>query len=185
MELILIAALFMLQLLSFFWIAMLNTKLAKYKGLEQKQQKLIEEMDNSIGAYLLEMKEENDRLIDELKASSTQQAVPQHMLQNNEGERSLRVGEPLPVAPLKSEMVGRVPKTVVASVYERNIESQSTSFEQQKVNAILKQVEEKPQVLTFEQKVKKMYDEGQTIEQIAKNTNKGKTEIELLLKFSS
>ncbi len=37
--------------------------------------------------------------------------------------------------------------------------------------------------LSFEQQVLKLHNEGKNIEEIAKLTNKGKTEIELLLKF--
>lgn len=185
MELILIGVLFVLQLISFYLIVLLKTKLGKYKDLELKQQKLIEEMDNSIGAYLFEMKEENDRLIQELQANSTKQ----QMIQEPSAERTAPVAERFvhePIVPAKPEKnVVHVPKAKAASVYERNIESQA-SLNPNKVSEILNGVTKEPvQTLTFEQKVKKMFEEGQTIEQIAKNTNKGKTEIELLLKFSS
>ena len=178
MEYILIGILFILQLLSFFFIVLLNTKLAKYKDIEQKQQKLVEEMDNAIGAYLYEMKEENDRLIEELKEAT----------KKNESITQLNTNAQTTVP--QDNMVTTVSKKAAASVYERNIESH-TAVAPVKANEILKQVgtitktEESPKPLTFEQKVKKMFNDGQSIEQIAKKTNKGKTEIELLLKFSS
>lgn len=37
---------------------------------------------------------------------------------------------------------------------------------------------------TFEDQVKTLYDEGRSLEEIAKEMKTGKTEIELLLKFS-
>ena len=182
MEYIIIGILFILQLLSFYFIVMLNTKLAKYKGLEQKQQKLVEEMDNAIGVYLFEMKEENDRLIQELKLATEQSKVSTEPMQTTTNN-SLSTAAPT----MSDKKVAIVPKTVAASVYERNNESQ-TSVAPGKANEILKEISsiEKAtqQPLTFEQKVKKMFDEGLTIEQIAKKTNKGTTEIELLLKFS-
>lgn len=189
MELILIGGLFILQLLSFFWIALLNTKLSKYKDLEKKQQQLIEDMDNSIGAYLLEMKDENDRLIEQLKATSMEQtiqkqvAVVEEKVEHSSAQEELALVEAMPLQVDKP--AAYTPKIKVASAYGRQQEAQTPSFEQNKVNSILKEANEPATPLTFEQKVKHMRDEGKTIEQIAKATNKGKTEIELLLKFSS
>ncbi len=68
MTTILIAVLFVLQLLSFYFIIILNTKLAKFKDLENKQERLMREMDDTISLYLAEMKDENNRLIQELQA---------------------------------------------------------------------------------------------------------------------
>ena len=65
---IILVVLFICQLLSFFLIMILNSKLAKFKDLEARQEKVIREMDDAIGAYLMEMKEENNRLIEELTA---------------------------------------------------------------------------------------------------------------------
>jgi len=56
MTTILIAVLFVLQLLSIYFIIILNTKLAKFKDLEKKQERLMREMDDSISLYLAEMK---------------------------------------------------------------------------------------------------------------------------------
>ncbi|MER2000059.1 MAG: hypothetical protein ABS882_09795 [Lysinibacillus sp.] len=187
MEFILIGSLFILQLLSFFWIALLNTKLSKYKDLEKKQQSLIEEMDNSIGAYLVEMKDENDRLIQELKAASMEQTnIKQVVIEDELKHTTLQEELTNPVASLQGDKPAAfTPKKKAANAYGRHQEVHTPGFEQHKVSAILKEVEPQKVPLTFEQKVKNMYDEGQTIEQIAKATNKGKTEIELLLKFSS
>ena len=190
MEFILIGSLFILQLLSFFWIALLNAKLSKYKDLEKKQQLLIEEMDNSIGAYLVEMKDENDRLIQELKVASMEQTMLNQDSAIEDKVKHLTMQEelvnPATVVPLKEDKpVAYTPMMKAATAYGRQQEVHTPNFEQDKVSAILKEVEPKKMPLTFEQKVKNMYDEGQTIEQIAKATNKGKTEIELLLKFSS
>lgn len=183
MEFILIGILFIIQLLSIFWIAMLNTKLNKYKDLERKQQKVIEEMDNSIGAYLLEMKEENDRLLREIQATSKKQQMQPDVLQTQVDSLENVQPEAHSVSFKTEKAVAHIPKTIATNAYEKQIEKGQVSFEQNKVSAILNQNETKP--LTFEQKVMQMFEEGQTIEQIAKNTNKGKTEIELLLKFSS
>lgn len=70
MATILITILFFLQLLSFYFLIILNTKLAKFKDLEKKQERLMREMDDTISVYLADMKDENDRLIQELHSVS-------------------------------------------------------------------------------------------------------------------
>ena len=57
-----------MQIIGFYFLALLYTKVSKFDDLEKKQRKLMEEMDDSIGAYLSELKDENDRLIERLIA---------------------------------------------------------------------------------------------------------------------
>lgn len=52
--------LFILQIMTFYFLALLYTKSSKYDDLEKKQQTLMREMDDSIGMYLTELKDEND-----------------------------------------------------------------------------------------------------------------------------
>ena len=73
----LIIALFLIQLITIFMVVLLYSKLSKFKDLENRQNQLVNEMDNAIGVYLMEMKEENDRLISELKNTSSPLKVAQ------------------------------------------------------------------------------------------------------------
>lgn len=183
MEYILIAALFVVQLLTLFWVAILNTKLNRFKELELQQQQVIAEMDNSIGAYLIEMKDENDRLLQEMQQMNNRQQQEQQALFQQMAQQQVQKPEVVtPSIKVESQPI-IVPKTVAATAYEKHIDKEQPVLAQEKVSAILKAEEPKP--LTFEQKVKQMQQDGLSIEQIAKKTNKGKTEIELLLKFSS
>ena len=182
MEYILIAALFVIQLLTLFWVTMLNTKLNRFKELELQQQQVIAEMDNSIGAYLVEMKDENDRLLQEIQQMNNRQQQEQQALIQQMKQQTQKAEIVTPSVKVESQPIV-VPKTVAATAYEKHIDKEQPTIAQEKVSAILK--EEQPKPLTFEQKVKQMQREGLSIEQIAKKTNKGKTEIELLLKFSS
>ncbi len=63
---IFIVILFIIQIISFYFLALLYTKVSNFDSLEKKQRKLMEEMDDSITAYLTELKDENDRLINQL-----------------------------------------------------------------------------------------------------------------------
>ena len=76
MTTIFLVFLFIIQIISFYFLALLYTKVTKFDDLEKKQRKLMAEMDNSIGAYLSELKDENERLIEQLTVHVQQVYFP-------------------------------------------------------------------------------------------------------------
>lgn len=190
MTTILIAVLFFLQLISFYFLIILNTKLAKFKDLEKKQERLMREMDDTISVYLTEMKDENDRLIKELQNVS-QSEIAASSLQQTEQYMTPQEQPSLPVvhevksdSSLSLEKDARiyVPKNIVANAYSRQ---QHTSSKMVKTAPPLKVEEQKEaeKLLTVEQQALELAKQGKSPEEIAKQLQKGKTEIELLLKF--
>lgn len=194
MTIILIAVLFILQLLSFYFLIILNTKLAKFKDLEKKQERLMREMDDTISVYLAEMKDENDRLIQELQRvskSETQTNAVKHeeQIERQKEQSPSLIKEESPVdgsTRLDNEPRFYVPKNIVANAYSRQQQTEAKTeakvvhSAQQPTNATKKE-EAKP--LTIEQQAVELAKQGKTAEEIAKQLQKGKTEIELLLKF--
>ncbi|RUL55779.1 hypothetical protein [Lysinibacillus antri] len=186
----LIIILIIAQLISFYLIILLNTKIAKFKQLEIKQDKLIREMDDAISAYLIEMREENDRLIKEL--SNVKKTEIKQPIENEDKLVTLdretvnhsipSPKEDFPIADFGYQSRQILPKSMVKKAYQQqnptveNTPTIDVSPAKQKDISTLS---------TFEQKVIQLHNEGNTIEQIAKITQKGKTEIELLLKFHS
>jgi len=195
MTTILIAVLFFLQLLSFYFLIILNTKLAKFKDLEKKQERLMSEMDDTISVYLAEMKDENDRLIKELQnvspselaATSVQQTVSFET--QKERASSLAEVEAKNESPLSLDKDARiyVPKTIVANAYSRQQQTTTTVVSTPSTPSTPSplKVEQKERVkeLTTEQQALSLAKQGKSAEEIAKQLQKGKTEIELLLKF--
>lgn len=193
MTIILIAVLFILQLLSFYFLIILNTKLAKFKDLEKKQERLMREMDDTISIYLADMKDENDRLIQELQRvskSEIQNAVKQ---KEQEPPPSLTKEESTVDGSVSLDNEPRVyvPKNIVANAYSRQqqtgakndankTEAKVAQSAQQPTDATKK---EEAKSLTIEQQAVELAKQGKTAEEIAKQLQKGKTEIELLLKF--
>lgn len=194
---------------------LLNSKVNKFKMIEAKQEQIIQEMDNAIGVYLMEMKDENDRLIKELserkveikyvtKSEEIKLAPKQastEMIDNQtkastgqvsrfEGnaknepfvdEQMIVLEQPVneSIAPAK-EMVKIVPKTVATNAYKK----QNSISPKKDLTKGIEEAKPVDQVLTtFEQQVVQYHKEGFSIEEIAKKTQKGKTEIELLIKF--
>lgn len=192
----LIVLLIISQLISFYFIILLNTKVAKFKELEVRQDKLIREMDDAISVYLMEMREENNRLIQELTKVKTNNE--QQFMQPTRNERivgSPEVEQPkVHMEPQENEIALTpkiaVPKSIVKNAYNRQIthptkaetvEIQPQKEEQDKGSQEHQLADESE--ISFEQKVIKLHHDGKSIEEIAKITQKGKTEIELLLKF--
>lgn len=195
MTTILIVVLFVLQLLSFYAIVILNTKLAKFQDLEKKQERLMREMDDTISLYLTEMKDENNRLISELQTvPKPQSIVAAHPIMQEELHIELEAQQATVERSSKEESKTNfeveprvfVPKNIAVNAYSRQQNASNNTVNQSAPVAIQEAViEETQKELTLEEQVIKLSKQGQTIEGIAKQLQKGKTEIELLLKFHS
>lgn len=152
-----IAFLFILQLVSFFLIVILNARISKFQDVERKHEELMKEMDDAVSAYLFEMKDENNRLLEELSRRSAKFEGIEVKSQQLQGE----VGFSTP---------STISKTKVANLYKQ-------SFKVEESEPILKPITVKEQVI-------QLSNSGKSTEQIAKQLGKGKTEIELILKFN-
>ena len=205
---IILIVLFICQLLSFFLIMILNSKLAKFKDLEARQEKIIREMDDAIGAYLMEMKEENNRLIEDLTAAKQAHTVKadiqpvaeqqfetkQSMIQEN--IEDLLYAQEKPSTESTNEYIAQltkqkpfVPIAFATNAYDKQKEQSNTEvasvlaeFSEDDTDSFIEE-NTSPELAPFERKVVEMHQAGKTIEEIAKETQKGKTEIELLIKF--
>lgn len=198
---IILIVLFICQLLSFFLIMILNSKLAKFKDLDARQEKIIREMDDAIGAYLMEMKEENNRLIEELTAAKQPQAVEveiQNDIQQQSDTKQAIVQETIegvlytqepPSAESISERIAQsatqkpfVPVAFATNAYNKQKEHSHPELIEDHEDTFIEE-NRLSTLAPFEHRVVEMYHAGKTIEDIAKETQKGKTEIELLIKF--
>jgi len=150
---VMLVLLFILQIISFYCIALLYTKLSKFQELERKQEKMINEIENTFSAYLVEMKEENDRLLAEL--SSAKKHLPDQSK------------EPQVHQDKKQEL----PKSFVSK------QLAATTYSQMKQPPKIKEPE------TIQEKVLFYHEKGMSIDEIAKLLQIGKTEVELFLKF--
>lgn len=196
----LIITLFIIQLITIFVIVLLSSKLAKFKTLETRQNQLAEEMDNAISVYLMDMKEENDRFIQELKKTTAPIApsnTPRELSAEELPKAKVDAKQILDEIDEQSNLSQQATKGV-AQLEKRKfvpIKQAATAYNKQSQQANaddeLEQVEEQlfatkqplPQEQTFEEQVLTHYRNGKTIEEIAKIMQRGTTEIELLVKF--
>lgn len=163
---IFVVLLFITQLISFYFLALLNAKVSKFDDLEKRQTALMREMDDSISLYLSELKDENDRLIQQLVVRK---------------EKRVNPVQEVPVQRKKKQAIVEDNKGQEAPIY---IPKMPVNLALKSYSAAQKPIEEKvPEVLDDKSRAIQLHDAGHSIEKIAKTLGKGKTEIELILKF--
>lgn len=181
---------------------------------ERKLETTIKEMETIIFSYLIEMKDENAAFIErfqQLHANSEQQLAPQTKTvhkDTNHAEKSVQEdGASFPPLEHTSRLqaISSYQKTVESGQQtesaKRQQESQHQPVEQirtteispepsgvnHRVNAHSQLSSKKnvPQVYSIEEQIVFLQQQGLSIEEIAKKLNKGKTEIELMIKLKS
>lgn len=120
------------QLVSFYMIVLLFLKAGRLKSIEERQQRIIQEMEDIISAYTLEIQHENERFFAALAEKNR-------------------------------------PAAQAAGLADAAEEQQQIPEE----------------LLTEARAAADLQSKGFTVEEIAKAMKKGKTEVELMLKFNS
>lgn len=170
MTTIFIFILFITQVISFYFLAILYMKVSKYDDFEEKQKRLMEEVDDSLAAYLAEVQDENDRLIksiisvqgekrnrDEVEEVDVESIVSQK-------DPSLEESPPINITTPKIPM-NQVLRSYGKMEYEP-IEEVEVALE----------IDDRTRAIG-------LHNEGKSIEEIARILGKGRTEVELILKF--
>jgi hypothetical protein len=155
---------FIFHLISFFFIILLSLKLAKVKEVETKQVKMMKDMEEAIAAYLLEFKEENEKFIDALTKT-----INRTESQNKSVEKAEKQAVSLTYLPNIEQVKDQVDISTTQITHEKISSSKNTEMNEE-MQSIMQQA--------FQ-----LRRQGKTIEEIARILEKGKTEIELLLKF--
>jgi hypothetical protein len=165
MTTIFLVFLFIIQIIGFYFLSLLYTKVTKFDDLEKKQRKLMAEMDNSIGAYLSELKDENERLIEQLTVHVQQ---PTFTKTSEDASQESAVTEE--VRPVIRATIPKMPVNLALRSYKA-------------AGQVSGETEVPVVVEDARTQVIRLYEAGQSIEEIAKQLGKGHTEIELILKF--
>lgn len=169
---IFLAVLFFIQIIVGYFLVLLYMKVSKFDDLEKKQRQLMNEMDDSIGAYLAELKDENERLIAKLAERQTEMTK-----QGQAGTAD--PAKPVPTAPTEESQPGsaigvpKVPVNIALQTYENARKVHG--------NVSDEQLEREPE--DDRTRALEWHRDGHSVEEIAKKLGKGKTEVELMLKF--
>ncbi|WP_336822495.1 hypothetical protein [Sporosarcina sp. USHLN248] len=183
MQTIFLVFLFLLNMIAFYIIALLYVKVSKFNNLEMKQQKLMEEMDNAIGAYLTEMKDENERLI---KIIEERQQKDDVYHAGSQGDTMKESNTDKIVAQAESDFVLKSPKIPVKMALKSYQSMPISAKKTETDKAVEDPVQEtaaEPIEMDDRSLAFSMQQQGMSVEEIAKQLGKGKTYVELLLKF--
>ncbi|KXH80006.1 hypothetical protein [Sporosarcina sp. HYO08] len=155
--------LFVLQVIGFYVLALLYMKTSKMDLFEKRQQQVMEELNDTLIAYLAELKDENEKLIERLSAKTA-------------SAKSSEVNEKVAaIKESREEAIAAAPKKPIHLALKSY---QSTANQQPQV----KKTDEHNETDTLSQ-VLTLHKAGMSIEEIAKKLQKGQTEVELMLKF--
>ncbi|WP_044337377.1 DUF6115 domain-containing protein [Rossellomorea aquimaris] len=160
---------FLLNIVSLLAIVILYSRQNRFLNMEKDHKKMISELEAVISTYLMEMKEENEEFL----RTFTNHANSQTQISDKPSDENIN-SSPLQTNP---KWTGAGYKQA-SKAYQQKTTPRGTDE---------KKLEMKPTVRTnedpFTQQVLSLKREGLTIEEIAQTVGKGKTEIELLLKF--
>ncbi|MBS4194010.1 DUF6115 domain-containing protein [Lederbergia citri] len=155
---ILIFILFMLNIFLIFAVVLLYQRQNRFKEMEENQRKIQQESEEMLSAFLFELKEENQSFISKFQQDKMQ--TNQVNIQNEESREIVKQEEPL-----------------TAETYSRMLASEAYQNSNKKMS-VQEDIEK-----TFAEQVEMLAQQGLSSSEIARQLKKGKTEVELLLKF--
>lgn len=180
---LLLALSFVLHLFAFFLIILLSMRLKRANEIEKRQMEIQKEIEDVFQSYMLEMKEENEKLLKmiEKAANSHESKIPtgkKTVITNNKSNQIESVETYKPPVKLQGKLTQQIYKN------QKPLKP-NTSLVQDKAH------EYKPPVPVGEDQYEQsltsqvvlLHEKGFKPDEIAQKLNKGKTEIELLLKF--
>jgi putative lipase involved disintegration of autophagic bodies len=167
-----------LNILCLLFIALLYVRQNRFITVEKQQEKLLEEMEDVVSSFISEIKEENEIFLK--KIEETNQAKKKSISEKKEDSRRISLQKNVPKTFNK-----KIQSYRTVQHYQKNAKLLTEEKENtdELLNLILPSKKEVKKEKSLLEKVVEMQEEGKKIEEIAKILNKGKTEIELLLKF--
>ncbi|KON68510.1 hypothetical protein AKG34_06570 [Peribacillus butanolivorans] len=198
--------LFLLNMLTIFAVVVLYLRQNRLTKLEKDQKAIISEMEELLSGYLMEMKEDNETLVKTFTNSvalkpkgeheEQERAVVKNSTRDNEIKREKKMlpdykeGRHMGTKKQAAEAYNKKPEDneehrfPLKSEDRLDLSSEAPSLSNQEYE---KEFSGMLQVglneLSLNEQVEYLADQGHSIEKIAKKLNRGKTEIELLLKF--
>lgn len=196
---------FLLSLIAIFVTIILFNRQTKFTELEKKYKQLNEQFEDSMSSFFMQMQEENEAFIKKLKeiqsnsAPSEQVSEKNHrpsienneriqQIENNIYNDSISIKSPPLYSGVKmyqqmlnmnsEKEAGNYAKNSLLNKNDDEVKYTDTLHVENDQNEVLN-----PHDLEIKQ-IKELLMAGETVETIAKRLDKGKTEVELLIKFS-
>lgn len=173
MEYLLIFISFILHIITFIVLRHFYLKQQAYQSEQHKFELEKKELEQLLMSYLIEMKEENDRLLAALKKNG-----------NKGPKQSSSIIEP---KPLKQNQKANVSgERYDQSMAEEPLSSQTYDQENEQVyTPLVDDIPNQQEVYkkSYQAEIIERFEQGESPADIAKALNRGKTEVELIIKF--
>ncbi|MEC5267706.1 hypothetical protein P9G49_01015 [Heyndrickxia coagulans] len=166
---------FLFNALSIFAIILLYLRQNRFARAEQNVNKMVKEIEDIFSVYLMELKEENDAFIKKMKAGRMKEAGPAEKAGPETEQPAPETKKP----PETGETAGPKPDALIRTSANRAYRNAARQILGEQSEG---QLQEEKSLL---QKVNDLQQNGYTVDEIAQKLNKGRTEIELLLKFQT
>jgi uncharacterized membrane-anchored protein YhcB (DUF1043 family) len=160
-----------------FMIVILYLRQNRLMETEKNNKKIQSELEELFTSYLLEMKEENDSFLRKVKNLVDEKIENHDKPYEQTTKPATELTEEVP-PPLKNIQMLSAKKAY------KKVKKDPNTEEKDRLNEKVKGENELHSMNTVLKEALKLQNEGLSIDEIAKQLNKGKTEIELLLKFS-
>ncbi|KIY21513.1 MULTISPECIES: hypothetical protein [Mesobacillus] len=167
-----------LNMATIFAIIVLYLRQNRLVETERKQEKIISEIDEIFSAYLLEWKEENDKFLKLI----TNANMPVNQGKADKPAEKTDIGSQKDPEAVIREIQQPHTRKGISYHAARQAYQAGVPIKHSEIEGVTAGSEETKEVSLMDQ-VTTMKQQGLTIEEIARKLNKGKTEIELLLKF--
>ncbi|WP_214777126.1 hypothetical protein [Bacillus sp. ISL-45] len=173
----------MLNGAAIFAIILLYLRQNRLAEAEKKQGKIIKEIEEVFSAYLFELKEENDKFLELMTATNIQkQSGGKKAAPIEATEEKPDTGADEASKETHQRLGKGISYHAARKAYQQNHEPVPT-VSNDKIYMEFPEDHSESKQLSFVDQVVNMKKQGLTIEEIARDLDKGKTEIELLLKF--
>ena len=174
-----------LNLIAILSIVILYVRQNRFVDMEKEQKKNIEEMEEVIATFITEIKEENEQFIHRLHSIQSQgpNKIENHEEQSESALKDTSIDFKPRETKMKKAVLHAYKKPAPLVQEERKTEDR---LEKEDINELLHLIlppEKEEKEKTTVEKALEMQAEGKSVEEIAKTLHKGKTEMELLLKF--
>lgn len=156
-------------------LIVISLRVSKTKELELKQEQVAREIEESFTAYLIEIKEENERLTNMLMESGKTVDVSHDSTDFFTKDKPTQEEN----APLKTE-IKKQPAAQKPSINNDELVNSTNHQYEPPSHTVQENETYEP---STQSKVYQLYDAGYTTEEIARQLDCGKTEIDLMLKF--
>ncbi|CAI9390872.1 hypothetical protein ACTQ5K_07075 [Niallia sp. Sow4_A1] len=172
-----------LNLIAILSIVILYLRQNRFVDIEKEQKKNIEEMEEIISTFISEIKEDNEQFIEKLY-SFQPKVIQQEKREEKEMDDATNVDfKPKELKGNKAMLNVYKNTSPSPSERENNKEDRLEKEDMEELLNLILPPEKEKKEKSIAELASEMQAEGKSIEEIAKTLNKGKTEMELLLKF--